>query len=454
MALISNSRYVSKSLGEYTIQICKKTNYFNALHLFKVYNDTYEKQKLLKRMNEYIKRAKFMKQVVSDFNYIANKKLLDYEFLNNLCDKKDGRIMRPVKISTDTDINDLTELDKGIKFEYMIREKKDINDYKIISLDINPMSAIGLAMWLNPAFGSEVKDVFLRFIEGDVSLIKETVENLNNITGKVNNINVATNPEDGSAVLLLKTYEKDSFDANYEYNKLKKEMIEMENMYKGIITEKDDKIDKLTLKIDQLLGYAVSTKNTLDDTKIILTDTNNKLIDISAYAEDTNKKLIDTKIILTDTNNKLDDTKIILTDTNNKLDDTKIILTDTNKKLTEVLPQRVNIDMITDPDVPQVYILYDRNAGIDEYDLYVMRCQTSGFNSSLKKIRKKYGNNIHKIYTVKQPNAVLFWRDFKLENKDNINKGLKSNWFKLVDIDIQQFKNNLNEFEKKRITKE
>jgi hypothetical protein len=327
------------------------------------------------------------------------------------------------------------ELDTGISASQLIQSKKG-NAKAGAGTWVHPYVAINLAQWISPMFAVKVAGWVSKFISGDVSLIKEAVENLNNITGKVNNINVATNPEDGSAVLLLKTYEKDSFDANYEYNKLKKEMIEMENMHKGIIAEKDDKIDKLTLKIDQLinanknnsenndkkfnklLGYAEETKNTLDDT-------NNKLDDISTKAEDTNNKLIDT---------------------NKKLDDT-------NKKLTEVLPQRVNIDMITDPDVPQVYILYDRNAGIDEYDLYVMRCQTSGFNCGIHKIRKKYGNNIHKIYTVKQPNAVLFWRDFKIEHKDNINKGAKSNWFRLVDIDIRQFKNNLNEFEKKRITK-
>ena len=288
------------------------------------------------------------------------------------------------------------ESDTGISASQLIQSKKG-NAKAGAGTWVHPYVAINLAQWISPMFAVKVAGWVAKFISGDVSLIKEAVENLNDITGKVNNINVATNPEDGSAVLLLKTYEKDSFDAKYEYNKLKKEMKEMENKYKGIIAEKDDKIDKLTLKIDQLLGYAVSTKNTLDDTKIILTDT--------------------------------------------------------NKKLTEVLPQRVNIDMITDPDVPQVYILYDRNAGIDDYDLYVMRCQTSGFNCGIHKIRKKYGNNIHKIYTVKQPNAVLFWRDFKIEHKDNINKGAKSNWFRLVDMDIQQFKNNLNEFEKKRITK-
>jgi hypothetical protein len=156
MALISNSRYVSKSLGEYTIQICKKTNYFNALHLFKVYNDTYEKQQLLKNMTKYIKRAKFMKQVVSDFNNIANKKLLDYEFLNNLCDKNTGDKFSPVKISTDTGVNDLIELNKSVKFEYMIREtfREKGSAKTIINLDINPMSAIRLSFWLNTEFGN------------------------------------------------------------------------------------------------------------------------------------------------------------------------------------------------------------------------------------------------------------------------------------------------------------
>ena len=82
MALTTSVKYVSKPFGEYTLQVCKKTKYFNALHLLNVYNDTYEKQKVKKRMIFYMKGDKFMNQVQSDFNYIAEKKLIDYEYLN------------------------------------------------------------------------------------------------------------------------------------------------------------------------------------------------------------------------------------------------------------------------------------------------------------------------------------------------------------------------------------
>ena len=280
MSLGVNIKYIAKSFGDYTLEVCSKTKYFNGLHLLSVCNETHNTQKKLKYMIEYIGRSKFMKQTIADFNYLSDKKLIDYEYLNNLCNNEVGRILRPAQISSETSIDNILALSTNIKFKYMIRENstKIGNTKTISSLDINPMTAVGIAMWMSPDFGSKVKDIFLRFIEGDATLIKESVENLNAITGKVNNIQVASNPEDGSALVLVKTHEKDSFDAKYEYNKLKREMKEMEDMYKGIIIEKDDNISKLTVNIDilttkidkqsveiaKLLGYSIDTNKKLN----------------------------------------------------------------------------------------------------------------------------------------------------------------------------------------------
>ena len=184
MALVSNSRYVAKSFGDYALEVCSKTKYFNGLHLLRTYNETHDKQKKLKNMTKYIGRTTFIKQVVADFNYLVNKKLLDYGYLNNIYENIAGDNLHPAQISAETSLEDIKALSKDIKFKYMIRETSTMNGSSktIHNLDINPMSAVGLAMWLSPDFGSKVKDVFLRFIEGDATLIKESVENLNAIT--------------------------------------------------------------------------------------------------------------------------------------------------------------------------------------------------------------------------------------------------------------------------------
>jgi hypothetical protein len=155
MALIA-SKYISKPFGDYTLKVCKKTKYIDGLHLFKTYNDTYEVQKIMKRMIEYIGRATFSKQVNADFDHIANKKLLNYTFLQKLCVIRAGRNFGPALITAETSIDELKELPKDIKFQYMVREKstKNGNAKTISQLDIHPMSAIGVAMWLSPSFGN------------------------------------------------------------------------------------------------------------------------------------------------------------------------------------------------------------------------------------------------------------------------------------------------------------
>ena len=135
MALVSTSKYVSKSFGEYSLQVCKKTKYFDALHLLDVYNGSYEEQKTKKKMNEYMKRPKFMKQTYADFDFLVDKKLIDYEFLNSI-----------MPVSQEN-------VEKDTKFRYMIR-KVESGYNKILILDIHPMSCIRISFWINAKFGN------------------------------------------------------------------------------------------------------------------------------------------------------------------------------------------------------------------------------------------------------------------------------------------------------------
>lgn len=53
-------------------------------------------------------------------------------------------------------------------------------------------------------------------------------------------------------------------------------------------------------------------------------------------------------------------------------------------------------------------ILHDRDAESGGYDLYVLRVQTKRIQISIDKLKYKYGENIHRLYTINQPNAVAF----------------------------------------------
>ena len=111
--------------------------------------------------------------------------------------------------------------------------------------------------------------------------------------------------------------------------------------------------------------------------------------------------------------------------------------------------QRVDIES-NDPDHPQVYILRDVDAQEGEPDLYYMRCQTSGYARQLKKLKANYGDNIHRMLTIKQPNAVVFWKKIKKELSANIIKSKDSNWFKLQNMTNLEFKRKINGLDEKR----
>jgi hypothetical protein len=135
--------------------------------------------------------------------------------------------------------------------------------------------------------------------------------------------------------------------------------------------------------------------------------------------------------------------------TSQKLDISNQKLENTNQKLDAVLPQRVAIES-NDPDHPQVFILRDCDATEGELNLYCMRCQTSKYNQQLKKLKSNYGDNIRRMLTIKQPNAIVFWKEIKKELSANIIKDNNSNWFKLQNMTNLEFKQKINELDATR----
>jgi hypothetical protein len=147
------SRYISKNFGKYELEICKKTNYFNALHLLNVYNDSFEKQKIVKMMIRFLKGDNFTKQLNSDFNHIVEKNLLDYEYLNDLIETMKVLKISSSQVTEKTPPCEIKELSEDLKYKYMVR-KVELRYNNILSLDIHPMLTIRLSMWLSPVLGN------------------------------------------------------------------------------------------------------------------------------------------------------------------------------------------------------------------------------------------------------------------------------------------------------------
>jgi hypothetical protein len=128
------------------------------------------------------------------------------------------------------------------------------------------------------------------------------------------------------------------------------------------------------------------------------------------------------------------------------------ITKETKSTLDKVLPHSVDIEL-SDPDYPQVFILRDLDAEEGEHNFYAMRCQTSNYKTRLRELKSKYGDNIKRACTIKQPNAVIFWKSVKKELRNNLVCDSTSNWFSLKDMTKIQFKKKITEINTKRLTK-
>jgi phosphopantetheine adenylyltransferase len=140
----------------------------------------------------------------------------------------------------------------------------------------------------------------------------------------------------------------------------------------------------------------------------------------------------------------------ILIETKDIITETKSTLYSTESKLDSVLTQLIETNKLPKGDIQQVIILHDRDAVHNECNLYVLSCQTKRINLIIKKLRAKFGYNIHKIHTINQPNTSDFWKIIKTNLGDELIKDPSSNWFRLSTMSMKEFKDTLQAYEKER----
>ena len=262
---------------------------------------------------------------------------------------------------------------------------------------VHPYIAINLAQWVSPIFAVKVSGWVSRFISGDLSLLQESVEMLNESSGKVNNLSVATNPENGKAIVLLKTHEKDSSDARVEYALLKEKMQEMTDIHNGVIVKKDDVINSLKNLLIESEKKADEERKKADEERKKSEERFNKIMSRTEHIE-------------------------------TKLDDTKEILTNVAREhipRSNVKPCKYEVLIIlNDPD--------------DDYPYYVIRTQHENATRSINNIKNDYPN-VTEIVNIPYPNSKKLWQKFK----DKYGKYIISttgNWFNLKRMSVDLFK--------------
>jgi len=206
----------------------------------------------------------------------------------------------------------------------------------------------------------------------------------------------------------------------------------------------------------------------LDRTLMKLDENNAKLDKSNAELKVSNTEAKATRVELVKSNAELVKSRVELVKSNAKLDEMKIVAAENEKKamerfskllgvtekmdnrLDEVLPNKVDLEKLPEDHRPQVIIMRDRDTEPGECNLYVIRAQEKKIKPAIKKLRAKYGDNIHRSYTVKQPNAIAFWNTIRRKYSDNICKDPKSNWFLLDGITQRAFYNAINVMENER----
>jgi hypothetical protein len=132
---------------------------------------------------------------------------------------------------------------------------------------IHPKVAIHLAQWISADFAVQVSNIIYKYATNDLTLVQDIVEKTNKDTNTVNNIIIASNPDDLKTVAIMKTMNREDDNAKELYVKLQMRVEalikEIENKDK-IIVEKDCKIDELMRKVDKLLGKNDELNNNIE----------------------------------------------------------------------------------------------------------------------------------------------------------------------------------------------
>ena len=157
---------------------------------------------------------------------------------------------------------------------------------------------------------------------------------------------------------------------------------------------------------------------------------------------------MDNKLEIMD--NKLDDANKKADEESKKADAARDKLTIVHSKLEEVCVRAIPKD-IPNGEKTQVWILRDKSAEPGDFNLYPVRTQLKNMNRTISQLKKKWGEELISTYKIEQPNAVLFWTCIKKKYLLNIEKCASSNWFRLNDMTLNEFKRGINEMDKLRV---
>ena len=119
---------------------------------------------------------------------------------------------------------------------------------------VHPYIAIDLARWISPKFAIFMTKLTARFISGDLTLAQEVVERANQVTGKINNIEIATNPDNGKTIAVTKQFESTDRVAKKAFRKLQRK-------YKKLQAELDQKIKPSKIKMVNWLRSKTRSMN-------------------------------------------------------------------------------------------------------------------------------------------------------------------------------------------------
>ena len=403
---------------------CPTTGFICAKNILIKYNNTVIDEKYLKEINElikYMQRPTFFKSVLSDFNKIADANKLDFEFLNTLHANTEAKLENSSNRSdarlpsqqNETKVSIYDKYSNDVKFKYMVRQDFTMKGIikNIKSIFVHPVTAIGVAMWMSVDFGSIVRISYNDFINGDINHVSKTIQNLNANTGLINNFEATTNPLTKEVTMLITTFKEDDIMAQIKDEQLRKLIQNLLDRQNGIIKDKDDNINKLTLILNEERKDAIiERKASLDRFNALM----NRTDTIQDTLEETRENLFEAKEDLLES-----------------------IIDTTNVARDRVSQRRV-------PNNKQNYIIILKDEEKDPY--YIIRIQEKYINAKIARERRK-SPNIREIFRMHMPNAISAWISICDKFPNNIKMSRKLNRFSLAVISEEQLITNINQMD-------
>jgi len=301
--------------------------------------------------------------------------------------------------------------------------------------------ALDLARWISPEVACFIYDIVERFTSGDLSLAKDVLDNYDRINDSNTSFTSRVNPSTGERIAIAETVSNEDLNQNprhkaravlkfkrleHKYTKLQIEhngvKVLLEEANTGFFEVSNER-DSLLIRVNEIAEESrIRAERIAEDTRIRDEETKesyelklSRIEGFAAYSADKAKKF--------------------------------------DKRLDEVLPSKVDIKKIPKSKIPQVWIMRDKDAEENEHNLYVIRAQIRRMKTTVKKLKREYGENIIPSFKITQPNAVAAWETMLQKYSKNIEKDSGSNWFSLKGLTRRQFYEKFKQMDKARTSK-